>query len=238
MERITVGEISVDVVRKGIKNIHLAVYPPDGRVRIAVPEDTSDETIRLFIVSRLSWIKRLRRRFEEQERLPKPEYRERESHYLFGQRYLLAVTEGNVPPAISPRSKTYIDMFIRPGTSFEKKHHLMNEWYRSQLKKVIPEYIEKWEARTDLKIGGWQVKAMKTLWGSCMVEKKRIWINLELAKKPLSCLEYIIVHEMVHLLERDHNERFTAHMDSFLPNWRQLRTELNKFPASHAEWKY
>ena len=114
----------------------------------------------------------------------------------------------------------------------------MNEWYRTELKKIIPELIEKWEKRMNLKVNEWQVKLMKIKWGSCNIEKKRIWLNLELAKKPIYCLEYIIVHEMVHLLERHHNDKFLYYMDTYLPNWKQLRTELNKLPVSHADWSY
>ncbi|MBF0399008.1 MAG: M48 family metallopeptidase [Desulfobacterales bacterium] len=238
MEQITVNNITIDVVRKDIKNIHLAVYPPSGKVRIAVPLKVNEDSIRLFAISKLGWIKRQQQKFKEQERIPQREYKHRESHYFQGKRYLLNIIEADAPPKIILKNKTYIDLYIRPETPTVKRHEIMNEWYRHQFKDQIPEIIEKWENKLKVKINGWQVKIMKTKWGSCNIEKKRILLNLELAKKPLYCLEYVIVHEMIHLLERHHNEKFLYHMDTFLPNWKQLKRELNRFPISHADWKY
>lgn len=238
MEQITISDITIDVIRKNIKNIHLAVYPPTGRVRLAVPMQLTDDTIRLFVVAKLSWIKRHQRKFKAQDRQLPREYKNRESHYFQGMRYLLNVIEKDAPPKVTLRSKTYIDLTIRPNTPVEKRHEIMTEWYRTELKKEIPALIEKWEKVIGVKANDWQVKQMKTKWGSCNIEKKRIWVNLELAKKPEHCLEYIIVHEMVHLLERHHNERFLYYMDTYLPTWRQLKTELNKLPVSHADWSY
>jgi len=238
MEQMTVSNIKIDVVRKDIKNIHLAVYPPTGRVRIAAPLRVNEDAIRLFAVSKLGWIKRRQRIFEGQERLSPREYKNRESHYFQGKRYLLNVIEANAQPKIVLRSKTYIDLYVRQETPIAKRHVIMNEWYRVQLKKQIPELIEKWEKKLNVKVGEWQVKLMKTKWGSCTIKKKRIWINLELAKKPIHCLEYIIVHEMVHLIERHHNDKFLCDMATYLPNWKQLKKDLNKFPVSHADWSY
>lgn len=228
----------MDVVRKGIKNIHLAVYPPTGRVRIAVPLRVNEDTIRLFAISKLGWIRRNQRRYEGQERLSPREYKNRESHYFQGKRYLLNVVEVDEPPKIVLRSKTYIDLYTRPETTIAKRHELMNEWYRVQLKRQIPELIEKWEKKMNIRVGEWQAKLMKTKWGSCNIEKKRIWLNLELAKKPIHCLEYIIVHEMVHLLERHHNEKFIAFMDNYLLKWRSYKAELNRSPLRHENWSY
>jgi predicted metal-dependent hydrolase len=238
MEQITISNITIDVVRKDIKNIHLAVYPPTGRVRIAAPLRVHEDAIRLFAISKLSWIKRYQRKFEGQERLSLREYKNRESHYYQGRRYLLNVIEADTPPKVVLRSKTYIDLYVRPGTSTAKRQEIMTEWYRQQLKKHIPELIEKWEEPMNVKVNDWRVKLMKTKWGSCNIEKKRVWLNLELAKKPIQCLEYIIVHEMVHLLERHHNDIFLSYMDTYLTNWKHLKAELNKLPASHADWKY
>ena len=148
------------------------------------------------------------------------------------------IIEAQAPPKVVIRSKTYLDLYIRPGASTQKRHEIMTEWYRAELKKQIPAIIEKWEKILKVKVNGWQVKLMKTKWGSCNREKKRVWINLELAKKPERCLEYIIVHEMVHFLERHHKDTFLYYMDTYLPNWKKLKTELNKLPASHADWKY
>jgi predicted metal-dependent hydrolase len=238
MEQLLIRDIKIDVVRKHIKNIHLAVYPPTGRVRIAAPMEVNSDTIRLFAVSKLGWIKQLQRQFESQERIPKRDYKNRESHYFQGRRYLIHIIEKEARPKVIIRNKTYIDLYVRPQAPVEKRHEIMTEWYRAQLKKQIPAIIEKWEKRLDMNGTGWKVKRMKTKWGSCNIEEKRIWINLELAKKPPGCLEYIIVHEMVHLMERHHNEQFLYYMDKFLPTWKQLKSELNKLPVSHADWNY
>lgn len=238
MEHITISNIKIDVVRKDIKNIHLAVYPPTGRVRIAAPLKVNEDAIRLFAVAKLGWIKRNQKKFEGQERISQREYKQRESHYFQGRRYLLSIIETAGTPKVILKSKKFIELFVRPETTVEKRHEIMTEWYRVQLKKQIPEIIEKWEAILKVKVSDWQVKQMKTKWGSCNIEKKRLWVNLELAKKPEHCLEYIIVHEMVHLLERHHNDRFLYYMDTYLPSWRQLKTELNKLPVSHADWSY
>lgn len=238
MDKITVSNITIDVIRKDIKNIHLAVYPPTGRVRIAAPLSVNDDAIRLFAISKLGWIKRHQREFDAQERISPREYKQRESHYFQGRRYLMKIIEKDEPPKVILRTRTYIELHVRPNTSFEKRQEVITEWYRAELKKLIPGIIEKWEKSLNVTIDEWQVKQMKTNWGTCNIEKKRILINLELAKKPLHCLEYVILHEMVHLLERHHNERFLYYMDTFLPNWKQIRTELNKLPVSHADWEY
>lgn len=238
MKQITISDIKIDVVSKDIKNIHLGVYPPTGRVRIAAPLKMNEDAIRLFAISKLGWIKRNQRKFEGQERISQREYKQRESHYFQGKRYLLHVVEKEAPPKVVLMNKTYIDLYVRPGASIKKRHEIMTEWYRAELKKPIPAIIEKWENTLNVKVNSWQVKQMKTKWGSCNREKKRIWINLDLAKKPEHCLEYIIVHEMIHFIERHHKDKFLFYMDKYLPNWKKLRTELNKFPASHADWNY
>lgn len=238
MEQITINNIKIDVVRKNIKNIHLAVYPPTGRVRIAAPLKVNEDAIRLFAISKIGWIKRNQRKFETQERIPPREYKERESHHFLGRRYLLNIVETDETQKVVLKSKKFIELHIKPLTPTAKRHEILTEWYRVQLKKLIPAIIAKWEKILNVKVDTWQVKQMKTKWGSCNIEKKRIWINLELAKKPAHCLEYIVVHEMVHLLERHHNDRFLYYMDTHLPNWRQLKTELNKLPVSHADWSY
>lgn len=237
MERITINDFIIDIVRKDIKNIHLAVYPPTGRIRIAAPLSVNWDTIRLFAISKLGWIRKNQRKFDEQERIPQREYKQRESHYFQGRRYLLNIIEKETTPSVCVKGKKHIDLYVRPQTPKEKCHEILTEWYRSELKKQIPGIIEKWEMILNVKVNYWQVKQMKK-WGSCNIEQKRIWINLELAKKPDYCLEYIIVHEMVHLLERHHNDRFVYYMDCYLPNWRQLKLELNKLPVSHADWSY
>jgi predicted metal-dependent hydrolase len=238
MHQITVSDIVVDVVRKDIKNLHLAVYPPDGRVRVAVPLLIDDEAVRLAIVSKLAWIKRQQALFQAQDRQSAREYISRESHYYWGERYLLNVAYHDAPPQVVVRNKTTLDLFVRPGSDTAKRERALLAWYRRQLKAAIPPLIARWEPIIGVDVADWRVKRMKTKWGTCTIEARRIWLNLELVKKPPQCLEYIIVHEMVHLLERHHNERFVAYMDEFMPQWRLLRDELNQAPLAHETWDY
>jgi len=235
---MTISNIKIDIIHKDIKNVHLAVYPPNGRVRIAAPHSVSDDALKLFAVSKLGWIRRRQRDFKNQERQTQREYKNRESHYFFGKRYLINVIEHNAPPQVVIRNKTYIDIHIRKGSNAEQIKSFMNEWYRQQLKNIVPKYIKKWEKIIGVSVGSFGIKQMKTKWGSCNIEAKRIWINLELSKKPLRCLEYIIVHEMVHLLERHHNERFLEYMNKYIPQWKTYKKELNRFPISHPIWEY
>lgn len=237
MERINLGDIVVDVELKDIKNVHLSVYPPKGRVRIAAPRRMSLDTIRIYAISKLGWIKQQQKKFRDQPREAPREYLNRESHYYMGVRYMLKVKEHDAAPAVKIRNKT-IELYIRPGTNTEKRHEILEEWYRTQLKDQAPSIIAKWEKRMMVKVDEFGIKKMKTKWGTCNREAKRIWLNLELAKKPSICLEYIIVHEMVHLLERNHNDRFIAYMDRFMPEWREVKKELNRLPVSHREWGY
>ena len=232
------SNISVDVVRKDIKNMHLAVYPPTGRVRIAAPLNVNDEAVRLSAISKIAWIRKHQRNFVAQDRQSPREYKQRESHYFQGKRYLLRITEQEAPARVELKTKTYIDLFVRPNSTTEQKQTALNEWYRAELKKLSPELLEKWENKIGVKVSAWQVKQMKTKWGTCNIEEKRIWVNLELAKKPSHCLEYIIVHEMLHLLERHHNERFMALMEKYVPQWKFFKEELNRLPVSHGEWSY
>ena len=238
MHQIRVSDLVVDVVRKDIKNMHLAVYPPGGRVRVAVPLLVDDEAVRLAVISKLAWIKRQRASFKGQERQSPREYVYRERHYFWGERYLLNVIYRNAPPKVIVSNKTTLDLYVRPGSDTAKREHVLQEWYRQQLKAAILPLIAKWESIIGVDVAEWRVKRMKTKWGSCTIEAGRIWLNLELVKKPPQCLEYIIVHEMVHLLERLHNERFVALMDEFMPKWRLHRSELNQSPLAHEEWGY
>lgn len=228
MGTLTVEDIEIRLIKKNIKNLHLSVLPPDGSVRISAPKELNDEAIRLFVVSKLSWIKKQRAKFKRQERQPEREFVSGESHYFLGQRYLLNVIYTNKRrQGAAIRNKTYLDLFVRENSGKEQRRKVMREWYRSELKVLIPPLIRKWEPQIGVKVESWGVKLMKTKWGSCNIAAKRIWLNLELAKKNPACLEYIVVHEMVHLLERLHNENFVAYMDKFLPNWRSIKAELN-----------
>ncbi|MBE0535046.1 MAG: M48 family metallopeptidase [Phycisphaerae bacterium] len=235
MHQITVGEYIVDVVRKDIKNLHLAVYPPDGRVRVATPLKIDDEAVRLFVISKIPWIKKHQANLRSQERQSAREYVSGESHYFNGKRYLLNVIYQESTPKVEIRNKTYIDLYVREGYTKDQRKTVMVEWYRSQLKKHIPGLISKWQRITKVHVDDWGVKLMRTKWGTCNILDRRIWLNLELAKKPLHCVEFIIVHEMMHLLERHHNAAFIGYMDKFLPNWRFYKEELNRYPI--AEFK-
>jgi len=237
VEQIVISNIKIDVVKKDIKNLHLAVYPPTGRVRIAAPLKTKNETIRLFAVSKLGWIKKHQRTFEGQVRESAREFASGESHYFNGKRYLLKITEHNASTRVELHHKR-IELFIKRNSTSKQRAKALKDWFREQLKSQIPNLIEKWESRMGVQLNDWGVKQMKTKWGTCNIEAKRIWLNLELVKKPGRCLEYIIVHEMVHLLERHHNDYFVAHMDRFLPQWKTTKKELNSLPVSHSDWDY
>lgn len=237
MEQLSLGDIIVDVELKDIKNIHLSVYPPVGRVRIAAPLRMNLDTIRIYAISKLGWIKKQQQKFLSQVREAPREYLNKEGHYFLGKRYMLKVIERDAPPLVTLKHKT-IELHVRPSTDTKKRHSILEEWYRVQLKGLVPPVIQKWEKIMGVSLDEFAVKKMKTKWGTCNREAKRIWLNLELAKKPFHCIEYIIVHEMVHLLERNHNDKFIAYMDHYLPEWKQLRKELNKLPVSHRDWEY
>jgi len=238
MHQITVGNISIDVVRKDIKNLHLGVYPPNGRVRIASPLKIDDEAVRLFAISKMAWIKKHQLKFEAQQRQSERQFVSGESHYYKGNRYLLNVIYHNAAPKVEIRNKTYIDLYVRVGSTLEQREKVLTEWYRRQLKDQIPPLIDKWQKIIGVEVSDWGIKKMKTKWGTCTIEKRRIWLNLELAKKSKQCLEYIIVHEMVHLIERKHSDRFVAYMDKFIPQWHFYKDELNRSMLSHENWSY
>jgi predicted metal-dependent hydrolase len=226
--KLVVGDLEIELIKKNIKNIHLVVLPPDGRVRVSVPKKQHAEAVRLFIVSNLAWIKKQQAKFQKQKRQPAREYVSGESHYFLGERFLLNVIYTNKgKQGVELRNRTYLDLFVRESSTKEQRQKVMKEWYRRELKALIPPLIEKWEPLIGVKVNSWGVKLMKTRWGSCNITAGRIWLNLDLAKKNPACLEYIVVHEMVHLLERLHNANFVAYMDKFLPNWRSIRAELN-----------
>ncbi|MFZ1640172.1 MAG: SprT family zinc-dependent metalloprotease [Candidatus Contendobacter sp.] len=235
--RLQLGDIAVDVVLKDIKNVHLSVYPPLGQVRISAPRRMSLDTIRVFAISKLEWIKRQQRKLWEQERETPREYLDRESHYLWGTRYLLKVVEENAAPTVLLKPGTMI-LRVRPGISEEKKQAIVAEWYRQQIKLAATELIAKWEPILGVRVGRLFIQRMKTRWGGCNIDLQSIRLNTELAKKPKECLEYIIVHELAHLLERKHGDRFTALMDRHLPTWRTYREELNRAPLGYEQWPY
>lgn len=237
-ERIEIGSIEIDVVRKDIKNMHLGVYPPKGRIRLAAPKKTDHEVLRLFAISKLGWIKKHIKNFKGQKRESPRQYVSGESHYYQGKRYLLDVIEHHRFSRMEMSGTKKLRMYVRPGSSLEQRERIMREWYRQRLKEQIPDLIHKWEKVMEVRSKDWGVKLMRTKWGACNVDAKRIWLNLELAKKPPVCFEYIIVHELVHLLERNHTERFVDYMDSFMPKWRMYRDRLNELPVAHGDWGY
>lgn len=236
-QHIKLGDISLDVVRKNIKNVHLSVYPPTGRVRIAAPLRMNLDTIRVFAISKLSWIKKHRNKFRNQKRETPREYLSRESHYFLGKRHLLRVIEHDAPPKVAIKHET-MEMYIRPNTRLEKRREILEEWYRQQLKEIVPGMISQYEKLMKVSVSEFGIKKMKTKWGTCSIGAKRIWLNLELAKKQRHYIQYIIAHEMTHLLERRHNERFIANLDKFVPQWRSCKEELNHSVLGPANWNH
>jgi predicted metal-dependent hydrolase len=235
-EKIQLGEITVNVVFKDIKNIHLSVCPPDGEVKIAAPQHMNLDIIRVYVIAKLGWIKQQQNKFLHQQRETEREYLNLESHYVWGKRYLLnvAYTE-NALGVFLKHSK--IMLRVKPETDTEQKQAILETWYRSILKVAARSLIEKWERRLGVKIKRLYVQRMKTKWGSCNPAAQSIRLNSELAKKTPECLEYIVLHEMMHLLERHHNEQFVILMDRHLPNWRMHRDELNRSPLGYERWK-
>ncbi|MCK9398269.1 MAG: M48 family metallopeptidase [Methylobacter sp.] len=235
--QIRLGDIAVDVVLKDIKNIHLSVYPPTGKVRIAAPLRMDLDTIRVFAITKLGWIKSQQKKLREQQRETPREYLDRESHYVWGKRYLLQLVEKNAAPEVELKHNK-MRLQIRPASSDVKKQEILEAWYREILKDAVPALIGKWEPLIGVKVERFFVQRMKTKWGSCSPKSKSIRLNTELAKKPPECLEYIVVHELVHLLEPTHNTRFITLMDRFMPKWRFYKDELNKLPVRHESWVY
>ncbi|MGA2502488.1 MAG: SprT family zinc-dependent metalloprotease [Anaerolineales bacterium] len=236
-DQLDVGGILIDVVFKDIKNVHLSVYPPNGRVRIAAPSRMSLDTLRLYAIAKLDWIKRQQKKLLEQQRETPREYLDRESHHVWGQRYLLKVIEADLPPVVQLKHSTLL-LQVRPGSNEQKRQEILEAWFREQLKPAVLPLIAKWEPQLDVHVSHFFVQLMKTRWGSCNPDTGSIRLNTELAKKPRECLEYIVVHEMVHLLEPTHNRRFVALIDQFMPNWQFVRDILNQLPVRHENWIY
>jgi predicted metal-dependent hydrolase len=235
--RLKLGDIAVDVVLKDIKNVHLSVYPPTGRVRISAPKRMRIDTIRVFAIAKLSWIKQQQKKLREQERETPREYVDRESHYMWGRRYLLTVVESDRPLSIELKHGRMI-LRVRPRTDEDKRQGLVEEWYREQLKEAVLPLLARWQPLLGVRADRFFVQRMKTKWGSCNHKARTIRLNTELAKKPAECLEYIVVHELVHLLEPTHNARFIALMDRFMPKWQFHRQVLNRLPVRREKWSY
>ena len=233
-----VGDVAVDVIRKDIKNLHIGVYPPAGRVRVAAPVALGDDAVRLAVVSRLAWIRKRQAHFIAQYRQSEREFVTGETHYFEGRRYRLDVLEAASRSSVHLRNRTIMELHVPKGADRGAKESVLHRWYRRELQAQLPALRDEWAPRVGVTVNDIRIKRMKTLWGSCNAEAGRIWLNLELAKKPPSCLAFVLVHEMVHLLERHHNDRFVGLMDAAMPQWRTFRDELNREPLAHEDWRY
>lgn len=233
---LTVSGIRVQIERKDIKNLHLGVYPPNGRVRVAAPLVISNDAIRLAVIDKLGWIRRQRTKFAEQPRQSAREMVNGESHYVFGRRYRLRVHEQPGKQYVALRGIASLDLFVNPTRTIEQREAVLLRWYRQKLKELVGPMVEQWQSTLGVQANSWDIKKMKTKWGSCNPASKRLWFNLELAKKPVQCVEYIVAHELAHLLERNHTDRFTRLLDQHLPSWRQHREVLNMQHLAHEEW--
>ncbi|HZS09442.1 MAG TPA: SprT family zinc-dependent metalloprotease [Blastocatellia bacterium] len=235
-ETIQIGELSIRVTRKGIRHVHLSVHPPDGRVTLAAPTSTRLDVARAYAISKLGWIREQQNKLKNQARETPRQFVTRESHYLWGRRYLLTVACADMRPGVRLDHKR-ITLTVRPGSSAGKRAEVMHEWHKSLLHEVVPALIRKWEAKLGVQVKRYFLQRMKTRWGGCNHRAGHIRLNTELVKKPKDLLEYVIVHEMAHLLEPTHSERFTALLDRHYPTWQEARTELNELPLSAASWK-
>lgn len=234
-ELLDLGGIPVEVSFKDIKNVHLSVHPPNGRVRISAPKRMVLDTIRVFAVSKLGWIKQQQKKLREQERETPRDYLNLESHYLWGKRYLLRVVEHDKPPFLEVQHSRLL-LRVPEGTNQHRIEHVVRQWYRNQMRTAVPPVIAKWTSVMGAEVSGFYVQQMKTKWGSCNHHARTIRLNAELAKKPKECLEYVVVHEIAHLIEPTHNLRFISIMDRFMANWRLRRDQLNRLPVRHEEW--
>jgi predicted metal-dependent hydrolase len=226
---LRLGDIDVEVRFKEVKNLHLSVHPPSGRVTVSAPVGSNPDVIRAFAATKLGWIRRHRARFHEQPREPVREYIDRESHYVWGKRYLLEVLEAGRAPGVEVKHR-HLVLSVRPGTSAAGRQAVLEKWYRHQIRAAVPPLIAEWEPRVGVRVGCFFVQRMKTKWGSCNHRAATIRLNTELAKKPRECLEYVVVHELVHLLEPTHGVRFVALLDRLIPGWTLRRNLLNELP--------
>jgi len=235
---IKVGGLAVQILRKPIKNLHLGVYPPNGRVRVAVPMSVNDTAVRLAVINKLGWIKRQQRQFAAQPRQSAREWVSGETHYFQGRPYRLRLIEGARYGTVKVANRSSLHLHMPSQSTQSQRDSVMQNWYRQQLQETIPGLLEKWVPIMGVKPREWGIRKMKTKWGSCNAEAGRVWLNLELAKKPIRCLEYLLVHELAHLIERKHNARFISIMDRCMPNWRLHKKELNAAPLGHETWIY
>lgn len=234
-ETIQLGDISIAVTRKAVKNVHLSVHPPLGHVTLVAPTATRLEVARAYAISKLGWIRDQQAKLLAQARETPRQFVERETHLLWGRRYLLSVVEVDAKPAVK-RDHRRITLTVRPGSLLAKREEVMDEWHRSLLHQAVPTLIEKWEVKLGVKVSGYFLQRMKTKWGGCNHRSGNIRLNTELVKKPKDLLEYVVVHEMLHLLEPTHNERFVSLLEQHYPTWREARAELNELPLASQTW--
>jgi hypothetical protein len=235
-ETIHIGDLSIQMTKKDIKNVHLSVHPPDGRVTLVAPTATRLDAARAYAISRLSWIREQQRKLKNQARETPRQFIERESHYFWGRRYLMTVLHRDAKPCVTLDHKR-ITLTVRPGSDARRRAEVIHEWHKSILHEVVPTLIRKWEPKLEVKVADYFLQRMKTKWGSCNHKAGHIRLNTELVKKPKDLLEYVIVHEMVHLLEPTHSDRFMAILGEHYPTWREARAELNELPLTAEVWK-
>jgi len=234
---IQLGEIAIAVTRKAIKNVHLSVHPPDGRVTLVAPIATRLDVARAYAISKLGWIREQQKKLTTQAREAPRQFIERESHYVWGRRYLLTIVRKETKPFVSLDHKR-ITLTVRPGSDQAKRLQVVHDWHKSLLHELVPALIKKWERKLKVQVSAYFLQRMKTKWGGCNHRAGNIRLNTELVKKPKDLLEYVIVHEMVHLLEPTHNDRFIEILEKHYPTWREARAELNELPLSAETWKH
>lgn len=234
---LQLGPIEALIVRKSVKNLHLSVLPPNGWVRVTAPQNMNDDAIRTLLALRLPWIKKQQAKFVGQQRQTKRDYVSGESHYFLGKRYKLEVVYKDESPKVTVKGKNKIVLQVKPKTITKKRQEILADWYREELHSVIDELITKWQKKIGVKVSSWGIKQMKTRWGTCNHGQAKILLNLELSKKPIACIEYVVVHELVHLIEKKHSEKFVALVAKYIPKWKSLKDELNSFILSYDEWK-
>jgi predicted metal-dependent hydrolase len=235
-ETIQLGDIVIAVTRRDIKHVHLSVHPPNGRVTLVAPKGTRPEVVRAYAASKLGWIRHQQAKLRGQARETPRQFVERESHYLWGKRYLLSVREEEAKPTVH-LSYCSITLTVRPGSSMAKREEIMHEWHKALLHGTVPPLIRKWQVKLGVTVSGYYLQRMKTKWGGCNHRAGNIRLNTELVKKPKDLLEYVVVHEILHLVEPTHSERFMAILDQHYPTWRESREELNELPLAAEVWK-
>lgn len=233
---LEIGDLHIRVTYKAVRNVTLSVNPPDGKIRITAPVGMQSDSIRLFAINKLGWIRREQNRMRAQERETPREYLNDESHYVWGRRYLLRIIEREAAPSVSLQGR-HLLLGVRPGTDTAKREAILYDWYRAEIRQTLPELLAQWQPRVGRSAERVFVQRMKTKWGSCNTARGNIRLNSELARKPPQCLEYVLLHELVHLREPTHGEAFLRWMDQLMPNWRDRRDELNRLPVRSEHWR-